>query len=164
MRCSIICQEKAVATLLSVNGRSRKHVCASYGSWALVICYSPVTTPLHLLRLAQPTENAFNTKERSLTATVSCGQRPQHLRGHREDIAVVEPHSSLWPKATTFESSLREVFLVVAPTVHCGQRPQKLQDQRFYYNFGILYNSGHLSIIPYLLAMFWASMKPRNAA
>ena len=84
------------------------------------------------------------TKEQSSTATVSCGQRPKHLRGHREDIAVVNPHSSLWPKATTFERSQRGVFLVASPTVHCGQRPQQLGDQRVYYNSGILDHSGHL--------------------
>ena len=65
---------------------------------------------------------------------------------------------------TAIANTQRGVFLVAVPTVHCGQRPQQLRDQRFYYNFGILYNSGHLCIMPYLLAMCWASMKPRNAA
>ena len=51
------------------------------------------------------------------------------MRGHRENIAVVGPHSLLWPKATTFERSQRGVFLVASPTVHCGQRPQQLGDQ-----------------------------------
>ena len=60
-------------------------------------------------------------------------------------------HSSLWTKATTFERSQRRVFLVKTSTVHCDQRPQQLWDQRFYYNFDILYNSGNLCIMPGLL-------------
>ena len=93
-------------------------------SWAPATSHDTDTALLRLLRLPQTTENTSTTKERSWTVTVSCGQRPQHLKGHREDIAVVGPHSSLWPKATTFERSQRGVFLVAAPTVHCGQRPQ----------------------------------------
>ena len=90
----------------------------SGGSWAAATSQDTDTTPLCLLRLLQITENTSTTKERSSTATDSCGQRPQHLRGHREDIAVVDPHSSLWPKATTFERSRRDILLVEAPTVH----------------------------------------------
>ena len=86
------------------------------------------------LMSAQITSNSFTTKERSSTATVSCGQRPQHLRGHREDIVVVGPHSSLWPKAKTFERSQRGIFLVKTPTVHCGQRPHHLQKLSWNYN------------------------------
>ena len=134
---------------------SPNHGYISDGSWAAAISQDTDTMPLCLLRLPQITENTFNTKERSSTTTVSCGQRQQHLRGHREDIAVVDPYSSLWPKGTTFERSQRGVFLVASPTVHCGQRPQQLGDQSVYYNSGILDHSGHLFSTEQELLALW---------
>ena len=44
-----------------------------------------------------------------------------------------------------------------APTVHCGQGPKQSRDQRFYYNFDILFKSGHPCIMPGVLALCWAS-------
>ena len=128
---------------MSRNGRNGRKIIFTY--WALL---RPVAT---LPRSTLSNYWSVATKEQSSTTTDSCGQRPQHLRDHRKEIAVVGPHSSLWPKASTFERSQRGVFLVKAPTVHCGQRPQQLRDQRFYYNFDILYNSGNLCIMPGLL-------------
>ena len=86
-----------------------------------------------------------------LVNTVHCGQRPQHLRIHREEIRALRPSQfivakdhniweftgrqfvsfghqcSLWPKITTFESSQRGYSCPSATTVHCGQKPQHLR-------------------------------------
>ena len=86
--------------------------------------------------------------------TVHCARRTKHLRSHREAIFGLWPpqfivpeghniwevterlfvalghHSSLYPKATTFEKSQRGYLWPLATTVHCAWRPQHLRSNR----------------------------------
>ena len=89
-----------------------------------------------------------------LATTVHCGQKPQHLRVHREEIRALRPsqfivtkdtniweftvrlfvsfghHISLWSKTATVESSQRGYLCHSATIVHCGQRLQHLRVHR----------------------------------
>ena len=80
---------------------------------------------------------------------------PLPKNGHRPLQSLVAIDHSIW-------NVTERIFILAAKIVHCGQRPQHLRDQRFYYNFYILYNSGHLLIIPYLLAICWAFLHPAS--
>ena len=98
-----------------------------------------------------PKTATFESSQRGYSCpsatTVHCGQRPQHLRVHRESIHVLRPpqfivakdsniwefterlfmtkyhHSLLWPNATTFERSQRVYLQPKSATVPCDQRP-----------------------------------------
>ena len=94
-----------------------------------------------------PKTATFGSSQRGYSCpsaiTVHCGQRPQHLKVHREDIHVLRPlqfivakdhniwefteslftagrhHNSLWPKTTTFES-LQWADALTTLDVICG--------------------------------------------
>ena len=78
-----------------------------------------------------------------------------HGKYHHYDIQIkyianFDHHSSLWPKATTFEKSQRDYYRLKAAIIRCFWRPKPLKSHknlRFWLPYGLWDSPGHMKPI-----------------